>query len=119
MRHKIIALAGIGLALLMPGIGVGQANYPTPIPISPTQVSCSSTASVLATLQPGRYHLVLILQMGTTPFFIGPATVTASGAGVGFEIPGVQWTSVLLPASTTVYCITASSTATVDVLEIF
>lgn len=89
-------------------------NGPTPSNFVTSQVTCSNTAGVLVAARPSANHMATIEQTGSTAFYVGAANVTTSN---GFLIPGTANSSYTVAVSTAVYCVTASSTAVVTVVE--
>jgi hypothetical protein len=112
MRSLAISLFASFFVL---GFGISTAlATASPAVTVTSQVTCSSVAGVLVAAQPGVNHTVTIEQTGTTAFYIGPSTVTTSN---GFLIPGVANSSYTISTSAPLYCVTASSTAAVTVIE--
>lgn len=80
-----------------------------------SQVTVAATATLILAGADGRDE-VTIEQLGTTPVYIGKAGVTTS---TGLLLPGVIGASLTLPATTSIYGITASGTQAVAVLVTF
>ena len=106
-------LKNLAAAALLLCTGPALAD-PSPSLITTSQVTCTSSIGVLVAAQPGLLHTVTIENGGAVAFYIGGAAVATS---TGFLIPGVQYSSYTISYAGTLYCVTASSTATVYVLE--
>ena len=80
-----------------------------------SQVSCTSSIGVLVAAQAGLSHIFTIEQgSATVPVYIGGSAVTTDN---GFLIPAVQYSSYTISFAGPLYCVTASSSATIYVIE--
>lgn len=83
--------------------------------IATAQVSVGVAAATVVASRAGRRSL-LIVNHGTTPVFLGPATVTTAN---GVLLPGVLGASISIPTTALVQGIVASGTQTVSYIEVF
>ena len=110
MLKKIVLASLFFLACL----SASAKMAPSPHTVKTTHVTCASTATLVVPELIGRYHPITIEQFGTTQIFLGDANVTTAN---GFPIPGNLNTSYTFVTSTNIYCITASGTDVVAVIE--
>lgn len=93
---------------------VGTANF------SPSQVSCTSSATSVAaarTGNPGTGRIaIMVEQLGTVNVYLGGSGVTTS---TGFLLPGVVGATVTLPITAALYCITSSASQVVAFTELY
>jgi hypothetical protein len=81
-----------------------------------TVVAVGATAVKIAAAHANRKGPVLIQNQGSSPVFLGPATVAAAGANVGYSLAaGATYTDV--PSGDELWGITASGTCTVVLVE--
>ena len=90
------------------------AAQQAPSSIATKQVTVAATATLVVDVRRTRVSLS-IENLGTTQIFCGAdATVTTS---TGYAIAGVAGTTLTLPATAAVYCITSTGTQAVSVIE--
>lgn len=112
MLKKLLLAGSFSLACF----SVFAQTIPSPHNIKTTRITCTTTATLAVPELVGRYHPVTIEQFGTTQIFLGDANVTST---TGFPIPGTLNTSYSFATTTNIYCITASSTDVIAVVEGF
>jgi hypothetical protein len=81
-----------------------------------TVVAVGTTAVKIAVAHPNRKGPILVQNQGTTTIYLGPSTVAAAGASVGYSLAaGATYTDV--PSGDELWGITASGTCTVLLVE--
>lgn len=88
---------------------VGQVNF------GPSQVSCSTTATLILAQRTNR-ALATVENSGTTDVFLGGSGVTTS---TGLLLPGTKGASANFATQAALYCIVASGTQTVTAAETY
>lgn len=81
------------------------------------QVSVANTATLLPATPLANRRSILIQNTGSVSFWVGSATVTASGATAGIEVPKGGHIELECGPAVSVYGITASGTCNANVLE--
>lgn len=105
-----LAVACIGIIPSLPA-HAAMSNEITNLATS--QISCASTATQAAQLRTGRDTLI-IENTTTTAVYLGGSGVTTSN---GMLLPGIVGASITIHYSGLLYCIVATGTATVTVME--
>lgn len=103
------AIRSDGAVFLRGGPNQGAANVAT------SQTVASTTASQIAASRPNR-AAVTIMNLGTTPVYVGLAGVTTT---TGFLLPGALGASVTIPTSAAVFGVVATGTQGVAILETY
>lgn len=109
--RQLLGVIGLVLALCAPALaqqtGVG-AN------IAAAQVTIAATATLAANARANRVAVTLE-NHGTTAMYCGPTSAVTTSTG--FRLPGVDGASLTLPYRGILYCITASGTQAISVIE--
>lgn len=108
-RSGPYAIGADGVRRLRGGPQQGAANIAT------SQVTANATATQLAAQRTGR-GAITIMNLGTTPVYLGAAGVTAS---TGILLPGTAGASVTIPTSAAVFGVASTGTQGVAVLETY
>ncbi len=117
LRRILLATVGtiLGAALFLPLITVANAQN-SPQRVAASQVTLSTSASIAAIARSNR-AAVTIQNHAAINIYCGPSNTVNSVNG--FRLPGVDGASVTIPTSAVVYCIAASGTPIVSVLETY
>lgn len=81
------------------------------------QKAVTSSATTLPTSALANRKTMMIQNAGSASFWIGSATVTASGATTGIEVPKASFIELEVGPAVTVYGITASGSVNANILE--
>jgi hypothetical protein len=115
MRRILLATIGTlaAAALFMPMLANAQNSPPR---MTSSQVTLSTTAAIAAIARSNR-AAVTIQNHAAINIYCGPTSGVTSVNG--FRLPGVDGASVTIPTSAVIYCIAASGTPVVSVLETY
>jgi hypothetical protein len=106
MKKLLAAVAAISVCAAFPASAAS---------VTTGQVTCTTTATLIAGERTGR-RAITVIQEGTTAVRLGGSTVTT---GTGVPLPGTANASFTFDGGAAIYCVTASGTQLVSYVESF